>query len=204
MDKLSELLNLPFETLLTLGVGYIGYLLSFNGKNLHHKTIDVIFITLVFGFLGKIFYLYLQNKSDHLIINSVSTISLVILCAALWRKWFERAIYFILRKLRISISNGSSSAWDHMRHRADLGPTRIVVRKKDGSSLMCDNVWDFRKEPTGPCIYGNDGSISLFVTAYRKSVSDKWNDIDPRNKSYGSAMTFVSASEISEIEIRNK
>ena len=51
-----DLITLPWVTILTLASGYAGYYVANVGIREHHKPIDVIFSTLVFGFISAFAY----------------------------------------------------------------------------------------------------------------------------------------------------
>lgn len=212
-DVSTTLLDLPIDTIVILASGYIGYKIAFTGKNKHHKTTDVIFISLVFGLLAKLVFMFAEfgaevfvNPIDQSIVTaSTAPFAFLTACisSVLWRKFASNWASDYLHKKGISSSDGAGSAWDTIRTAQRFGAGQLIVRKQDGGQLMCDNLYDFKDYPHGPCLYGEDGSIALYVNAHRNNSSDDWTEINPVEADFGIAITYIPASQIEEIEIRH-
>lgn len=208
-DELQALLNLPFGALAIIGSGYIGYRIAFTGKDKTHATIDVIFLTFVFAALAKFASGYLRpllathlSQANSEIVVAVVSLLVVIAAAAIWRRFGEFQIFRALRQLKVSHSDRYHTAWETITLRSGIYPSQLIVRKKDGSSLMSEKLSDFAKAPFGPCVFGSDGSIALYVTDF-KSLNGEWESIvDAATPDWGQSITYIAASEISEIEVR--
>lgn len=200
MNDFSTLLNLPTETLAVLGAGYIGYSIACTGRNQTYRAFDIIFISLAYGLFAKL--AWMATEEYGLIVQIVSAVFASFLAASLWRKWLYDLTFAALRKLGISHSDRFLTAWDRVKSSTRHLPGQLVVRKKSGTDLMCDNLPSVRSLPHGPCIYGSDGSVTLYVTHFKKPGTDDWVGIERTDKAYGSSLTYIPASEISEIEVR--
>ncbi len=82
--------------------------------------------------------------------------------------------------------------------------SQVVVRKVDGSQFMCDDMHQFSGSPHGPMLYGEDGSVGLYVTDFRRNPDDEWIETDPKEKDWGDFFTIIPASQISDVKLRLK
>jgi hypothetical protein len=108
-----------------------------------------------------------------------------------------------LRWSGISWADDVPSAWLTITAlRTDLRPSQIAVDIDGDRTLCCDDTRQFADAPYGPCVYGLDGSIAFYVTGERRP-DGKWiNHTDVRNAN-GCRLTYVPASAIKRVEIRN-
>jgi hypothetical protein len=210
MEYILQMLGLPLQTLAVLASGYISYRWAYTGKDNTHKTLDVVFIIFVFAFVSK---LAISGFSHLLTQIEVSGYALEILplligmlaalcTASLWSRWGKYLIRKLLRNGKISNSDRSVTAWDAIRSDATLIPSQLMVRRKDGVTLMCNNLCLFEDNNPGPCIYGTDGSIALYVTD-QMGDDGKWETIEVNDPVMGDMMTFVPAAEVQMIYVRH-
>jgi hypothetical protein len=134
---------------------------------------------------------------------SVGGIMAALVVAAIWRRVSVNSLPEILRGAGISSSDRNTAAWETVINREDSGPSQITVVKKDGVTLQCERLADFKKAPFGPMILGQDGSVALYVTDYRGKESGEWEKIDPYHRDWGPELTIIPAGEISEVRIRH-
>lgn len=213
IEDIQSVFDLPFATLVVLAAGFAAYRVAFTGKKKGHGTIDIVFITVVFAALAKFVFELVVGQFELLpsgevafkaaAAASLAAVAAAVLAAGFWRRWGENWIMLLLRTTRVSYSDGNFTAWDQIRVDTTIGGTQLVVRKKDGSQVMCADLWECKDLPFGPSIYGEDGSIALYVTAFRSGPSENWIDNDFEDTSYGVALTYIPAEQISEIEVRN-
>ncbi len=203
MTDIQEFLSLPMETLVILAAGYIGYKISYTGRNKHHRTIDIAFISLTFGLIAKLALNNIADITGTPIVQAGLSIVIAALVSAIWRAWIEHLAKWVLRTTNISYSDGTLSAWDAMRTSHHCRPSQLVVRQINGTQLLCDNLIQFQEYPHGPCIYGEDGSIAMYVTHFRQDGGAEWDHCNPLEPDYGVAITFIPARQIAEIEIRH-
>ncbi len=217
MEALENLLQLPYQTLAILVAGYLSYRLAYTGRDTTHRTLDTLAIALVFAFVAQAMsagLLILYNwkypvpSGGELPLwvgygASVGGIAVALLTAGLWRRMSVRAVPELLRSAGISSADRNTAAWETVINREDSGPSQITVAKKDGTTLQCERLDDFKKAPFGPMILGQDGSIAMYVTDYRAAGSDEWEKVDPSHGDWGPEITIIPASEISEVRIRH-
>lgn len=207
MNDLNQLLTLPLPTLVVLVSGYIGYRLSYTGLDKSHTTLDALLLSLSFGLVAKLFLLTIKTCDFGAVIQSCMAIFFVIAIASLWRKWGITLMGTTLRLLNISISDGQPTAWDTIGPSTKYAPNQLTVRKTDGSAVMCEILDAYKDLPHGPCLLGQDGSVALYVTHFRKSDENgaqSWQEISPLDEKTGALITYIPASKIDEIEIRHQ
>ncbi|MFI8017642.1 hypothetical protein ACIF2R_01525 [Serratia marcescens] len=197
----SSLLNLPWATLVTLASGYIGYFIANVGLKDQHKTVDVTFSTLVFGLLSALAY----DAAIHFGIYMATSTAVVIALAsgALWRKYGRKSLYWTLRRSDVSWSDSTNSAWQQMFGHTDYRVYEVTVYLKSGTVLLSRNVAQFEGLPNGPCTFGNQGDIIIYVTHRRLASTPGWKeDKAVNNEIYGAAATYIPVDQISRLEIR--
>ncbi|SBW13572.1 putative membrane protein [Brucella sp. 10RB9215] len=207
MDKSIEvLMQLPWTTLLTLSAGYAAYFIATVGHRTHHKPIDVTFSTLVFGFFTAFGYEFLRRKCG-LQLWSASPIAFIgaLAMGGGWALCGRPLMYWVLRKARISHSDETPSALKAMFSQTDIDGTQLDVRLIDGTWLRCENLNEFRKEPNGPCVFGNEGDILMYVT-HRKLPGDKKFEVNDCviDDEFGSEITYLPRERIDRFDFRRK
>lgn len=201
MGDVAGLLLLPLETLVVLGSGYLGYRIAYIGHDGPHGPADVVFLSFAFAAIAKATAM-LAGPWGHLGLAAGPIAA--ILAAVAWRIWGGPLTFHVLRRFGVSDHDRGRDVWESMLMRRLKDPTRIVVVLKDGRQLMSDDISQFRNLPLGPCLFGPDGSVALYVTDTRKSSDEDWVDLDigsATSPSWGYAMTFVPASEIARVRI---
>ncbi|MCU9850388.1 hypothetical protein OEZ60_20595 [Defluviimonas sp. WL0024] len=200
MEEFQSLLSLPLETISVLAAGYIGYRIAYVGHDETHQTIDVLFASLVFALIAKL-------ASDRLAVFDAPAIAATggvvaaIGAAAIWRGFLEEFVRSLLRVARVTSSDRHVTAWHSVRLRRAFAPTWIMVRLKSGRRLMCNDLSRFSCFSDGPCIFGEDGSVALFVTDRSEAGSEEWEEAELQDPAFGTALTYVPASEIEEIRV---
>lgn len=201
MLEIKDLLDLPWATLITLACGYMAYFIANVGKRDHHKTIDVVFSVLVFGFPSAALYRWLTTgfhwREDG---SAVAAVALALGIGAMW-SWMGRDLAAIaVRKTNISHSNDYPAAWSEIGAlRGKVNCTQLSVFLKDGTSLHCDDLSLFNDHPNGPFVLGASGDVLMYVTRTKKS--GKSAEMDPLH-SWGALVTYVPADEVARIQIR--
>ncbi len=202
MNEIATLLNLPLDTLAVLGTGYVCYKLAYTGQSSHLTGIDVTFISLAFGLVVKLMIIFIEqciNTHEMAVIVA----SIVTICMSLvWRKWGVQAVQAVLRLTNVSYSDGKSSAWDTLRISTSDRPTQLIVRTNSGQALMCDYLKSFEDLPHGPCLYGQDGSVSLYATHVRMPSENEWIKATWTKTELGAQMTYIPKDNVASIEVR--
>lgn len=207
MHEMQLLLDLPFETLVVLAGGYLSYRLAYTGKDASHTSVDVVFLTVVFGALARLTMSFaavlLPSGQLFAMIAPILGVFLALSGAAFWRRCGEAWASRMFRWLKVSHSDRYRTAWEVISTNAGLHPTQLMVRRKDGGLLMCENLSRFSNEKVNPCIYGSDGSIALFVTHQMPPDKVDLEEIEVHAEGWGSLITYIPASEIAGIYARH-
>jgi hypothetical protein len=210
MEPIEHMLALPVQTLSVLAAGYMSYRLAYTGKDAEHKATDIIFMVFVFAFVAKLSGDLVRILGDKLDLVAIlrDTVAILIgvvtalVTSAVWRKHGERWVCKILSKSKISHSDRTQTAWQAMVAKEHLDLNSLVVHKKDGSMVMSERLHDFNDLPFGSCILGPDGSIALYVTHKWHNTETGWEERDPyESGNFGAEVTYIPASEISEVSI---
>jgi hypothetical protein len=203
MEDLSKLINLPWITLLTIASGYAGYFIANVGIRDHHRPVDVIFSTLVFGFFSAFAY----NVSQVIFGLSLTWASLVafifaVLVGAAWSLFGRRVLEWLLRKFYVSYSDDLPSAWMALFGHKTIS-TQLAVKLKDGTWLKCEDLSKFASSPNGPCVLGAKGDVLMYVTHVQSPISEVFLPYDPAGDEYwGDEITYIPADQIARIDFR--
>lgn len=208
MDQVKAFLDLPVGTLALLAIGYIGYRLAYVGRDKPHKAADTVFLSLVWAAIAKSVSATVLAETPNLNPAWVFTISAgtAIALAIFWRVLGQEAVFKLFRWSRLLDHDGQISAWDTLLARGPGQYSRLLVKQKDGTALLSDDLGRFSDYPLGPCVLGADGSIGLYITDIMRADEAEWTSRQPADENEAHAdfrytMTFIPASEISQIQI---
>ncbi|MGV8832970.1 MAG: hypothetical protein ACOH2N_13415 [Devosia sp.] len=212
-----EAFGLPWATLMTLASGYAGYYVANVGLREHHKTIDITFSTLVFGFFATIVYMLIglggsfhPNAAVMAAILSPlgafgTSIGLGVWWSKIGRKWLEEK----LRDGNVSHSNELPSAWASMQRITDTTARQLHVKLTDGTWLKCEDMRAFSgppigEAPNGPCVFGGTGDILMYVT-HRKIPDGKWKPVvGTLDTEWGYEITYIPAAQVALMDYRRR
>ena len=126
-----------------------------------------------------------------------------LIASAAWRGWGQKCVFRILRHFKISTHDNFQSAWESVIADDGMDLFQIVVRRTDGVTVMCDDLYAFDKTNTGPCYLGQDGSVALYVTHQR----DKGGDWEPMTEELdsevgGQLITVIAADQVASTQLR--
>lgn len=198
MDTVNLLLQLPFEVIALLATGYIGYRIAFAGWSRGHQAVDTICLILVFAALGKGVSLYVSAAPP---VPLVIALAAVVAAALLWQICVRGWIRWGLGKAGITESDSLPTLWQTINaHRCSERVVRLVVRLSDGSAVMSEKMYRFRKSPLSAWLGGEDGSIALHVTATRAAGSGEWQEIELAGNGQFD-LTYIPASRIADVEL---
>ena len=198
--EVVKLLDLPITTMAPLAAGYVGYRLSFIGRNSAHKATDVIFLTLAFAVAAKFEMLAVSAYIGELAATPLAFLMAAIVAVG-WRTKGDNLTREWLRQRMISDHDGQPNVWQSMLARQLPGPSQVVVRLKGGNQYMCAYLSKFEKAPLGPCLFGEDGSVALYVTHHMPKDADDWIEMDPSRSPRSYDMTFIPAAEITSVDV---
>lgn len=195
---LPSLLQLPFSTIAVLASGYLAYRTSYVGRDGTYRTVDTLFCTLAFAAVAQ---MVTQWAATALAtpLPQVAGFGAAMATAVFWRRWGASWSFRALRAAGISTSDHLETAWDTIRLKPGFAPTTYIVKRTDGTLLMCHRPEDFAKLRDGPCILGADGSIALFVTDRLEPGATDWQPRDVFAEQLGYEMTYIPAAHVAEI-----
>jgi hypothetical protein len=207
MDE--KLLNLPFYIQLSLGSGYLAYLVAYAGIRQHHTPSEVVFRSIAFGMAATAVMLWAPeapaalNNWKHPFWRPSSALVATVTIGAFWRWRGMQWSRALLRRLNVSWTDDIPTAWLSITAtETNISPTQIVVDLDSGRTLMCDDTRLFTGAPFAPCIYGLDGSLAFYVTAERPAGGEWVERTEIRHDIEGDMLTYVPASAIKRVQLR--
>lgn len=199
--NIDDLANLPWQTQIAISGGFLGYRMASIGRRYNHQTIDILLFTILFSLPATITYNYLASDLGD-IASAIAAVFATIILGLAWRSIGSNLWLEIMRDMNISWEDGSPTAWMSAIERAQHGPTQLIVELKNGETLVSDNLSRFRNAPYGPCLWGPDGSIALYVTSRIGKSGDKVDIDHAPNVDWGELITFVPANQIASTQVR--
>jgi hypothetical protein len=195
-----ELLKVPVAIQIALAAGYLAYLVAYAGIRQHHTAADATFKSIIFSTATSAVLLW---KPFVPYVNEAVAVLAALACGLVWRSVGIKASQSVLRSTGISWADDVPNAWLTITAlRTDLRPSQIAVDIEGGRTLCCDDTTVFADAPYGPCVYGLDGSIAFYVTAERRP-DGRWTEHTDIRTTQGDRLTYVPASAIKRVEIRN-
>ena len=201
MSELERLLNLPLPTLAALAAGYMGYRIAFVGRDGPHGPADVVFLSFAFAAVAQ-GVMFLAPVAPWA--GAPLAVAATLIAAVLWRVIGDRATLAMMRRFRISGHDRGRTAWESMLMRDLKAPNRVVVTLKSGRQLMCADTNAFYDAPLGPCLFGPDGSVGIYVTDARPDPNSEWIVLTPHdleNPKWGWEMTMIPADTIERVKV---
>ncbi|MCT4554619.1 MAG: hypothetical protein N4A53_08030 [Pelagimonas sp.] len=209
-DEINSLLNLPTSTLAIFASGYLAYRLAYTGRDAEHGPIDVIFSVCVFALIGRVSWLAVSSASLPVgasaaeIIGVLAALLGAVSVASFWRAIGAQMVFRMLRRVKISNAHRQTTAWSTVVMSQNLQPEILTIIKTDGSQLKSEGMDQFADLPFGCCIFGEDGSVALYLTHTRSSASEDWEQIySGPSGDWGAEVTIVPREQISEVSIRS-
>jgi hypothetical protein len=195
----KELLSLPFAIQIALGAGYLGYLLAYSGIRQHHTTTDAFFRSVAFGLAASAIIYFGQPVWWNVALAATAPLAIAIF----WRWRGMRWAKSLLRHCDVNWADDIPTAWiSIVAEDTQTRPSQIAIDLEDGRTLLCEDTRPFADAPHGPCKFGLDGSIALYVTAEMRPDGSWIEKQDVRNPMHGDLITYVPASSIKRVEIR--
>lgn len=200
MDE--KILSLPWQIQVSLGAGYVAYLLAYAGIRDHHKGIDVPFRAISFGLVATLMLYVTSDLSPVFAILSSSLVT--VFSGILWRMCGIPAYRCFLRKFRISWADDTPSAWSKIAlENTKYTTSQLAVNLQDGSWVKCSNVHRVSEWPNGPFVLGNNGDVAMYIDKVSypdKSERDFGETISVDG--WGKNMTFIPAQQVRQIKMR--
>lgn len=198
----AELIQLPWNILLPLACGYAGYFVAHIGVRGHHKSIDVTFATLVYGFIGMLIYQGVLDNRWGVIVSSCAAFLGTIVMGGAWNSFGRAWSLKCLRLAKVSYNDDLPTAWLSLFQTDQTDATQLAVRLTDGTWMYCDNLHEFAHKPNGPCVLGVEGDVLMYVT--RKVRSAIETEFEVALPDWGDDITYIPADSISQLRLRRK
>lgn len=208
--SLVDLANLPFELMVVLAAGYVGYRIASGSIDRAPRPLDATFQVLVFASPAWVaFTLVSENvglepgATLELVASTASALLAAIAVAMLWRRFLMRISVGLLRRARVSQENYAGGAWENLIHRTDIRWDYITVFLRSGYVLESDLNQVPNNLPFSVCELDNDGNILLYVTSFDRpdGTEGKPGDNAFKNSRGYAQVTYVPASEVLRIEV---
>lgn len=206
---MPELLQLSFQTQAMLVSGYISYSLAYSGWRQNHSHFDTSFIILCFGLIYLAFNLLIKStiELDYFFIEIISSLSGLIstvATAVLWRNYLRDLSFKIFRKIMKGVDDNLISAFDSVINDVSLKHSELFVSLKNGTCYESYPLGQFNGLPNGPCTYGRDGSIAMYITRIFDEEAPDGRLARGTINEDGHRITIIPADQVSEIEIRRR
>ena len=195
----ADLINLPMEVQLALGAGFAAYMTAYAGRRSGHSPTDSVMISLLFGLVALWTFrivLGLFGSVPALPAGALAAVAV----AALWRKYLRQWWLDLLRVTRVSGEDGLPTVWQSVSQDMRFDISELTVRLKSGRILHCSRVHDFRDRPHGPALFGEDGSVAIYVTEVTDATGEE-HPWDPEAAG-DPQLTIVPSDQVEEIDIR--
>lgn len=203
MPDYDKLLQLPFEIIWPLAAGYLAYRLAFIGRDAPHKAFDAVFLVFVFGTAAKGTAALTTIPADSWFypVATLLGLSVSLATAWIWRTWGAPKTFEMFRRKKVLDHDGQPDVWRSMMSRTLSGPVQLTVATKAEKIYLCDELARFNTAPLGPCLFGEDGSIAMYITAWKQAGDAEWHDVNPHRQDVGLEMSFFKASDIERVDI---
>lgn len=198
----TQLLELPWHIQLALAAGYAGYLVAYLGARSHHRTHDVVFLSLLFSLIASSVYSASKAASAGLIQATALAVSCTIFAGIFWRKWGCVWWQKFIRTLNIAHSDDTISALGGLQLRTDTELTGVAVCLADGSWLMCDDTSAFSRCAYPAFTIGEKGDVLMYVSSQCDPTGENKNLESTLHEAYGDRLTYIPSDRISRINMR--
>ena len=202
--RMQELLQLPWQIQIVIVSGYLGYRVAYAGRTSAHNTTDVFAIVLCFGGVALLSFKVIISFGEgvwYQTVGSVSAVGFALITAAIWRRFVRDWCASAVRWLSHSQDDGHSTAWETIIQQQGLTYSQINVRLTSGEIYESYPLGQFNNEPNGPCVFGGDGSVGLFVT-HITDLNDERRVTELLKTEEGLRMTYIPVGSIIEVDFR--
>lgn len=206
METAIRLADLPWTTTLMFATGYAGYFVAHIGVRSHHTTADVTFGTFMFGFWGLFSYFYLLSKfSISTLPASAFAMLITIILGIVWSCFGRRIFSAFITALPLSKMDDLPSAWAALSRSPHTVSYQLTVKTVDGAAYHCNSLHDYSKLPDGPCTFGGNGDLLMYVTHYKPPLKDDYiENTSLQDPEWGAEITYIPKERIALLDILRK
>lgn len=198
----EDIITLPLEIQFPFATGYTAYLLAFSGIRSAHKAVDTIFIILIFSSIATLFFAALEGYGP--VFAGASSFVGTCISSVFWRRVLRFRVRYFMRNLDISWANDDPSALATLCDDTQHEVTQVAVRLNNGSWLRCDDTSAFNDAPYAPFLVSPSGDLALYLTHEDTPDGNSRESLTTVDELYGARLTYVPASNISEINLRHR
>lgn len=193
------LINLSVAVQVSIVSGYLAYLIAYTGIRQHHTAADTVLKSFAFGLFATAIMKWGYQQP---IFTPIVGLALSLVAGICWRWFGMKAWQSIVRNSGVSWSDDIPSAWLSITATdTKYRPSQVVVDIEGGRILMCDDTRPYANAPHGPCVFGADGGVALYVTSeYRDGEWITQDDVS--HATQGDKITYIPASAVKRVEIR--
>lgn len=207
---MSSFLELSYELQITMVSGYLAYKVYITGRDVEHKTEDVILQVFCLGAIGRIFVLScgllfnwrLDTEPSQIgwkfALVAAGTVVASTLLAIVWRLKGNKLFSRLMHRLGVYRDDHEHTAWATITA-APAAWTYIQVHLIDGRTLESDFKLLPKKPPAGRITINKDG-IALYITTIHSSEGEEKAQQIGDDQS-GLTITYVPRNQISQIDI---
>ncbi|WP_420548190.1 hypothetical protein [Curvivirga sp.] len=199
---MNELLELPLQLQITLVVGYIGYKVGSIGVSEKHKTLDVLLQVLVFGVIATSLTTNLISKlplSNQKIIMPFLSLVLVFAIGALWRRFGNLSVAFVLRKFGVTRENLQPSTWEAIINLPKYTWSNVSIRTVDGEYLESFLSTLPSGLPNSQIDVDENGNVAMYLT---RRIDADGNETAYEPVEEGSShITYIPVSRIDRVTV---
>jgi hypothetical protein len=196
----TDILGQPWQIQAALAFGYLAYVASYTGIRVHHGTVHIAFITIVFSFLATLTFFFLGARSV-----AWQLLGAFVACgsaAVVWRACGRDLFSGFMHGTDLSWSNDDPSALFTLTGRTRHKITQVAVLLDDGTWLRCDDVNKFKDAAYWPCLIGPAGDVALYLTHEESPGSPAKEMKTVVNDHYGDRLTYVPANRVKRLTVR--
>ncbi len=201
--SIEELLKLPIYLQATLGSGFLAYVIAYAGMREKERPIDLFLVIILLSMPGLVVWLWLEQWQVPLWGQVAEMLFVAFVVGVLWRKVGRKGWLRFVYWMGVSNSDDRLNVWQSLTQNMDVAPTDLMVVLKDGTKYLCNDTQQF-KDAAMPQFYTDlNGNVAMYVTHWMKAEDKDWRE--SKNlyiEEYGHLATYIPATEIQRIEIR--
>ena len=200
--EIENLATLPVTIQVSLGCGYVSYIVTTYGIRNRERPLDQLFIVLAYSGFATVFLTYLSVHGAF--VASITALIASFLLAIIWRKFLSKKIVLFLRNIGMTWSNDDTSALMTLCRNTTHPVSQIAIETASGDMLECRDTKVFQNSPFGPLMIGPDGDAAIYVT-HETSLDSKTVEVNSTfNDEYGTQITYIPKEQIKSIVLRHR
>lgn len=198
----KDWLALPLYVQVTLGCGYLAYVIAYAGKRADEKTLDVLLRTIAMSLPSTLAWLGSEYWALPDWAKVVEALVVALLTGIIWRKWGMGLWYGLMHQYRVSNSNINKSVWQTITQNMQAVPRQLVVTLNSGVEYHCDDVQAFSDAVIPRYETDLEGNIAMYITHWIDNEGVVHEMPHVRAKDWGDNLTYIKASEIKMVDFR--